>query len=191
MSYVNEGAGDLEKLKAALSSVAASFGSADAVLEALGLSDMPQAQRYGILFGVVVFVLTLASVMALLVLGGSFRRLVEQAETGNPTLLRAHDARAQRALLLEELLEGRERMLAENCPKMARTEKTTNLTKMLLNVGPRKSGVGDGDDDGGDSPNESKKIEDEDAIRSTNYPPFYVQNYEKAYRKCQDRPGGT
>lgn len=191
---------DLEKLRKAAAEIVARFGSMDNLLESLGLSDMPTAQRYGILFGFVVFTLTLAAVLALLVFGGSFQRLTEQSEAaGQPTTpLTAHDVRSQRALLLEELLASRERMLKQNYPPPAVTEGLTNLTSMLLNEAPRilrsssGSGGGSGIGIGIGSDNHNKESKDADNNGNNYYiPPLYQENYEHAYRKCQDRPGGA
>eukprot|EP00568_Trieres_chinensis_P012233 CAMPEP_0183303602 /NCGR_PEP_ID=MMETSP0160_2-20130417/8975_1 /TAXON_ID=2839 ORGANISM="Odontella Sinensis, Strain Grunow 1884" /NCGR_SAMPLE_ID=MMETSP0160_2 /ASSEMBLY_ACC=CAM_ASM_000250 /LENGTH=78 /DNA_ID=CAMNT_0025466525 /DNA_START=275 /DNA_END=507 /DNA_ORIENTATION=+ len=68
---------DSEKLLLALREIR-NFASLDGILEYTGLGDMPPAQRYGILFGTVVFSLTIGTVLALLVLGGTFDRISEQ-----------------------------------------------------------------------------------------------------------------
>lgn len=161
MGYENADSGDLEKLQKAFGEILQKFGSVESVLEAFGLADLPLAQRYGILFGCVVFVCTVSAVLALLVLGGSFKRIKQQAETGEVTLLAAHDVRTRRSLLLEQLLEGRQRML-QHYPKPETTTGHTPLTKMLETVAPVKRVV----------------------------PPQYEENYTVAYRACQDRPGG-
>ena len=50
---------DYEKLQVAVGDVFHVFGGGpDSVLEAFGLADLPTAQRYGILFGSLVFVCT-------------------------------------------------------------------------------------------------------------------------------------
>jgi len=194
MPYSTDAAeGDLEKLRKAFSDIAVKFGSFDNVVEAFGLSSMPVAQRYGILFGCIVFVLTVTTVVMLLVLGGSFKRLAEQAETGEPTLLASHDARSKRPLLLETLLEGKDRM-AKNYPDRDRQRisdgQVTNLTKMLLNVAPG-SNIDDYFCAGNDDVVESKKEAEDDHDGKRHYiPPHYQENYQNAYRKCQDRPGG-
>lgn len=180
MGYSNDGSDDLEKLRRAFAEITTKFGSIDDILAAFGLADMPLAQRYGILFGFIVFACTITTVIALLTFGGTFKRIAEQAQTGDATLLTAHDARAQRALLLEELLDSRERMRG-NYPPAPRTEGLTNLTKMLLNVSPDSNVEDIGVEDG----KENKKGDGKRYV-----PAHYEQNYLKAYQKCQDRPGG-
>ena len=160
---------DFQKLQLAFAEITKSFGSVENVLEALGLADLPTAQRYGILIGALVFVTTVTAVVALLVLGGSFQRIAEQQKTG--TLVVSHDFRARldRPLLLERLLDARERMMKRNYPNAGkRTEGNTALTKMLLNVPPPPSGTKAENDNTG-----------------------YLKNYVVAYRKCQDKPGGA
>ena len=160
---------DFQKLQLAFAEITKSFGSVENVLEAFGLADLPTAQRYGILIGALVFISTVTAVVALLVLGGSFQRMAEQQKTG--TLAVAHDfkARLDRPLLLERLLDARERMMKQNYPNAGkRTEGTTALTKMLLNVSPPPSGTKAENDNTG-----------------------YLKNYVVAYRKCQDKPGGA
>ncbi|EEC49682.1 predicted protein [Phaeodactylum tricornutum CCAP 1055/1] len=183
MGYTNDGSDDFEKLRKAFKEVTAIFGSFDNLLEAFGLADMPQAQRYGIAFGCLVFLLTVIAVLTLLTLGGTFKRLEEQAQTGDATLLSSRDARAQRALLLERLLEGRERMV-RNYPDPPTTEKLTSLTKMLSNVAPQRL------DGLSELANESVTEEKKREIRRY-FPPHYEENYVDAYRKCQERPGGA
>ena len=182
MGYTNEQAGDFEKLKEAFRELTSTFGSFDNLLEAFGLSDMPQAQRYGIMFGLLVFTCTVTTVVALLVFGGSFQRIAEQAESGSPSLLSPTTARSQRALLYEQLLEGRKRML-QNYPPETLTTEPTNLTKMLLSDAP--DGIGEVADlvAGKKTKNAQKK--------ERYIPPYYEENYLEAYRRCQDRPGGT
>lgn len=182
MPYANDQAGDFEKLQTAFTELTAMFGSFEGLLAAFGLSDMPQAQRYGIMFGCCVFFFTLTAVIGLLILGGSFKRIQQQAETGEATLLSPADARAQRALLLERLLQGRERMV-RNYPEPPRTEDFTGLTTMLMNVAPNTHEIAELVHK--DSNNGKKKQEIRRYI-----PPMYEENYLHAYRKCQDRPGG-
>jgi hypothetical protein len=154
---------------------------------------MPPAQRYGILFGVVVFCCTVAAVLMLLAFGGSFRRMKEQAETGQATILSPAEARQQRSLLLERLLDGRERMM-QRYEQPALTDQPTKLTKMLLNEAPASSDDGDPDlvdDENKDTTNKGKGTSGEKKEVERYIPPYYEENYIKAYRKCQDRPGGT
>ena len=152
MPYNNNAAGsDFEKLQLALREITHKFGSLDDILVAFGLADMPTAQRYGILFGFIVFTLTVGTVLVLLVLGGSFQRIAEQAETGAVTVLTAGETRAQRALLLEQLLESRQRMARRyetttntssssssttNTLASTTTDAWTPLTRMLLQEAP-------------------------------------------------------
>lgn len=160
--------GDLEKLKIALAQITSTFGSVDNVMESFGLADLPSAQKYGILFGCFVFVGTVVAVLTLLVLGGSFERLAEQAKTGSVTIAHDYKARVDRPLLLERLLDARARMMRQNYPNQGqRQEDFTNLTKMLLNVPPPPKGKAAHDDEAG-----------------------YLKNFVVAYRKCQDKPGG-
>jgi hypothetical protein len=183
MGYANDGSDDFEKLQIAFRQIVGKFGSVDDVLEAFGLKDLPSAQRYGIMFGFLVFICTISAVVGLLVLGGSFKRIAHQAETGQTTLMSAHDARAQRALLLEQLLEGRERMI-QKYPKVERAEGYTPLTKSLMNVSPHKNYA---DVDG----SEKKEISEVKDEKGSKGPSLYQQNYVKAYHICQDKPGGT
>ena len=138
---INPESDDLDKLKDALRSILASVSSFDNLLVAFGLHDMPRAQKYGILFGVIVFTCTVAAVITLLVLGGSFKRIAEQSGSGEATVPDAVTARSGRPLLLERLLEAREWMMKTNYPttndgKHSDKDGHTNLTKMLLNVAP-------------------------------------------------------
>ena len=64
MPYNNDpGTGDLEKLQKAFSELTENFGSVENILDAFGLSDMPTAQRYGIIFGFLVFTGTVLSLI--------------------------------------------------------------------------------------------------------------------------------
>jgi hypothetical protein len=185
MAYsTTEVTGDLEKLQKAFQQVTAAFGSVDSILEAFGLANMPSAQRYGILFGFLVFITTVSAVLALLVVGGSFKRIAEQAVTGKPTLLTSTEVRKERPLLLETLLEGRERLQKNYAPPTL-TDQPTNLTQMLLNVAPDPVE----DDDEEDSTQEQG--EEKKSHKERYVPPYYEENYSSAYRKCQDQPGGA
>ena len=180
MGYSNSDTDDFEKLRIAFAEITDKFGSVDALLEALGLSDMPTAQRYGILFGCLVFFCTVSAVIALLVMGGTFQRIKQQAETGEATIVAPHDARSQRPLLMETLLDARERMM-QNCPPDQRMEGSTKLMQMLANVAPSNCGV---------SAKELLKLEGKKEQKPNYIPPLYEVNYCKAYRTCQDKPGG-
>ena len=187
MGYANEDAGDLDRLLDAFREITKHFGSFDALLEAFGLADMPTAQRYGIMFGFLVFTCTITTVICLLIFGGTFKRIAEQAESSDPTLLSAFAVRSQRPLLLEQLLDGRERML-RNYPPQPLTEEFTNLTKMLMNVAPDPVM----EDMGAlvettDSKNAKKN---QNGKKKRYMPPLYQENYLEAYRRCQDSPGG-
>jgi len=162
--------GDFEKLRMAFAEITSTFASVDNVLEAFGLADLPSAQRYGILFGCVVFIGTVTAVLLLLVLGGSFQRLAEQTKTGAVTIAYDYKARLDRPLLLERLLDARTRMMRQNYPDKQKEckEGFTKLTKMLLNVPPPPQGKSAKDDQTG-----------------------YLKNFVVAYRKCQDKPGGA
>jgi hypothetical protein len=179
MGYSNSDTDDFEKLRLAFAEITSKFGSVDALMEAFGLSDMPTAQRYGILFGCLVFVCTVSAVVTLLIMGGSFQRIKQQAETGETTVVAPHDARSQRPLLMETLLDARERMM-QNCKPEQRMEGPTKLMVMLANVAPenRKSSA--------------KELLHHATKDKKEYyiPPMYEANYCKAYRTCQDKPGG-
>lgn len=66
---------------------------------------------------------------------------------------------------MERLLEGRDWMIKTNYPKSeeGKSEKLTPLTRMLMTVAPKKGEI----------------------------PKGYEENYKNAYRRCQDKPGGT
>lgn len=176
MPYANSDISDTEKLYAAFQDVLSSFGSVDAILEAFGLASMPTAQRYGILFGFLVFCGTVSSVLILLVFGGSFKRIQEQALTGESTILTAGQARKERALLYEELLEARQRMVQDY-----ETSSQSPLLHLLLNQAPSDTAPPHLIMDENKAPKKRKE---------KFVPPLYKENYVKAYRRCQDRPGG-
>lgn len=176
MGYTNTETDDLEKLREALSYLLNMFTSVDGLLEAFGLSHMPQAQRYGILFGCLVFACTITAVIFLLAMGGTFQRLKDQEFGDGKAVLSATDARSQRALLLEELLEGRNRLMSKYPPEK-RSPEVTQLTSMLLNVTPQKV--------------PSTKVKDTEFVHTTSKQAEYQENYVKGYRVCQDRPGGA
>jgi hypothetical protein len=169
---------DFEKLTKAFGEVATAFGSWENLLDAFGLLHMPAAQRYGILFGCITFTCTIAAVLCLLTFGGSFQRIAEQ-QKGDATIPHAHQARSQRALLLERLLDARERMMKYYPPTPIVTDGFTNLTKMLMNAHPKIIET--------DSKDEKK---DGESTIIREYPDDYQNNYQVAYRLCQDSPGG-
>lgn len=168
---------DFEKLTKAFGDVAVIFGSWETLLDSFGLLHMPAAQRYGILFGCITFFCTLFAVFCLLTFGGSFRRIEEQ-QNGEATIPHSHTARAERALLLERLLDARERMLQYYPAPQTVKDGLSNLTKMLLNE-QSKPIAGEKDE----------KKDADDTVKRI-YPEGYQYNYEVAYRRCQDYPGG-
>lgn len=180
MSAGNNDPSDLDKLRNALASIT-SISSTDDVLAAFGLLDMPAAQKYGIMFGFLTFTLTVGAVLTLLTLGGSWKRIEEQARSGES--VSAPDAvtqRKRRALLLERLLEMREWMMEINYPekyicnynveKNGTTSKFTALTRMLMMVTP-------------------EEVEQKGNKRVV-FPKNYEEEYKAAYRRCQDKTGG-
>lgn len=156
---------DLEKIKQSLAAIT-SIGSFDDVLATFGLLDMPSAQKYGIMFGILTFVLTVIAVLSLLTLGGTWKRIEEQAKCGaSATAPDSVTQRKQRALLMERLLESREWMLKTNYPKtenVSKGDKLTPLTNMLMMEAPIVEKI----------------------------TKAYEENYKAAYRRCQDKPGG-
>lgn len=163
MPTLNSDLSDFDKVKQSLTAIT-SIASFDDVLAAFGLLDMPAAQKYGIIFGFVTFFLTVAAVLALLTLGGTWKRIEQQSKKGeSATAPDSVTQRKRRALLLERLLESREWMMKTNYPeKEEKGGKFTNLTKMLMTVAPKEGDV-------------SKD---------------YEEIYKAAYRRCQDKPGG-
>ena len=149
-------------------------------MESFGLSDLPIAQRYGILCGFITFVCTVSAVVALLIFGGTFKRIVEQSQTGKPSVESDYRVRLSRPLLLERLLSAQVRMMKLNYSnRPERKEGTTNLTKMLSSEAPPKSKAGE-------------KVENFDfSQQNAESMVGYKQNYFMGYRKCQDKPGGT
>ena len=158
---------DLDKLKEALS-ILTKYNSVEEVLEAAGLSTLPLAQRYGIIGGIITFTLTISAVIALLVFGGSFDRIVEQSENTAPILMDPVEARLKRALILEELLEKREIMMGEKAKRKKDHPCEKDHSKLacrLMNAPPPK--------------------------KATDYlGKEFEANYIEAYRVCQDKPGG-
>mmetsp|Transcript_15568 Transcript_15568/g.31689 ORF Transcript_15568/g.31689 Transcript_15568/m.31689 type:complete len:480 (-) Transcript_15568:240-1679(-) len=180
MSTGNNDPSDLDKLRDALASIT-SISSTDDVLAAFGLLDMPAAQKYGIMFGFLTFALTVGAVLALLTLGGSWKRIEEQARSGES--VSAPDAvtqRKRRALLLERLLEMREWMTETNYPeksngndkdeKNGTKSKFSALTRMLMMVTPEEV--------------------EQKGKKKIIFPENYEEEYKAAYRRCQDKTGG-
>jgi hypothetical protein len=197
MARVVENHSDFAKLQMAFDDLTTKFGSVDNLLEAFGLAGMPTAQRYGIMFGCLVFIFTVGSVLSLLILGGSFKRMAEEAETGTSTIQEGYRFRTGRALLLERLLDARQRLLDMNYADREKPrERKTNLTVMLLNVPPHvkaselpKTGLVEEKDHKKNNwfGLAIKENEDGEPVEVT---PGYQENYITAYRKCQDKPGG-
>lgn len=175
---------DFDKLVKAFSGIT-SINSVDDLLAAVGLLELPLAQRYGILFGCLTFFVTISSVLALLVFGGTFARLSEQSNTDKATIPDAVTAREGRPLLLERLLDAQERMMA-NYPEKYKNRKAssnfTALTKMLMNIAPKKIIVKD-------IMNNDAKTKQNEEVKK-HIPEGYEENYVHAYRRCQDKPGG-
>lgn len=162
---LNNELSDLDKIKQSLSAIT-SIGSFDDVLRLCGIIDMPRAQKLGIMFGCITFVLTVIAVLTLLTLGGTWKRIEQQAKSGaSATAPDSVTQRKRRALLLERLLESREWMMKTNYPEKegGKSCKLTPLTRMLMTVAPKEG----------------------DTI-----PEGYEENYKSAYRRCQDKPGG-
>lgn len=185
---------DLDKVFAALGGLTSSLGSFEDAMDVLGIGDLPSAQRWGILFGCVVFSATVSVVIALLIFGGSFRRIEEQARTGQATVTSSVDSRRARPLLLERLLDARE----EGAKRYAAPtlSERTPLLESLLNVAPRLR-----DNDGSsvaaprlvdDTENETTKTtkKGDGAKAAYHVPEGYQDDYVLSYRRCQDAPGG-
>ena len=201
MPSPNSELSDIEKVLDALSFLT-SIRSPEDLFEVFGLGKLPVAQKYGIFFGIGVFSVTIITVLTLLIMGGSFKRIAEQANGG--TIPTAIEERITRPLLLERLLESQERML-KNYPAESVTEGFTNLTRMLMNIAPDIAKAQEltatliEEEEGNDGNNDEKNV-----TKGTNQmkksreeelkkfiPDGYEANYVKAYRKCQDKPGGT
>ena len=169
MPAPNNSISDLEKITQSLSFIT-SIKSFDDVLAIFGLLDMPQAQKYGIIFGIITFILTVIAVLTLLTLGGTWKRIEQQAKSGaSATAPNSITQRKRRALLLERLLEEREYMMKTNYPEQKEKIneggqlQLTSLTAMLMTVAPKdKRDMSEG----------------------------YEENYKGSYRRCQDQPGG-
>ncbi|GMH85014.1 hypothetical protein TrVE_jg5123 [Triparma verrucosa] len=90
-------------------------------------TSLPRQHVYGMIGGTVVFVLTIATVIYLLVAGGTFKRIHEQEvlkkvpQTANPKAI------VNRSILLEDLADARAKMLSS--PR-------TSLSKKLMSVTP-------------------------------------------------------
>lgn len=186
MPVIKNESSDLEKLTEALSFIT-KVRNIDDVLAVFGVENLPTAQKYGILFGCIVFTLTISTVIFLLVAGGSFKRIAEQEQHGGAVIPDAVEERVGRPLLLERLLDAQER-LSKKYPAEKTGEEMSMLTKTLLNIAPdvakaqeiTASLVGDDKDD-----DQRKK----DLLKKF-IPDGYEENYIYAYKRCQDKPGG-
>ncbi|MEM1010151.1 MAG: hypothetical protein AAGJ35_14240 [Myxococcota bacterium] len=168
---------DFDKLAQALGFLG-NVNSVEDVLEIFGLASLPVAHRWGIVVGTIVFLVTVVSVLTLLVLGGSFQRIQEQEQTGEATVPNPVSMRGQRPLLLERLIDARERMMsAYSLPKL---EEPTHLMKIVLNQSIQVPKMADLTDENAHTRN----------IGRSKVPPGYMEAYVEAYRKCQDKPGG-
>ena len=173
---------DYEKLIQAVSEITSKFHNVETILQTFGLSTLPLAQRYGILFGFLTFITTIATVLLLLLFGGTFSRIAKQSskDPNDNTSIDASsapsDIRQQRSLIYEELLEQRKRMLLRYSSHNIRSDTSvTEFTKMLSNVLPSSlSGTNIAN-----------------ASLSSLQQRGYEENYKEAYRQCQDRPGGS
>lgn len=89
-------------------------------------TSLPKTHIYGMIGGTVVFVLTIATVVYLLVAGGTFKRIHEQEvekktpKTANPKAV------VNRAILLEDLADARAKMLKS--PKLPLIKKLMSVT---------------------------------------------------------------
>mmetsp|Transcript_7488 Transcript_7488/g.11317 ORF Transcript_7488/g.11317 Transcript_7488/m.11317 type:complete len:479 (-) Transcript_7488:66-1502(-) len=180
---LNNELSDMDKLWSAFSTITDHFSSVDSMLEAIGLANLPTAQRYGILFGIITFVCTVSAVISLLIMGGSFERIKEQTRTGSSSVPSVVEARNSRPLLLERLVEARERMMKQNYSDEKKiTQGYTNLTKMMVNIAP------------GVKAKEVAELVGEDGNKResgrSKIPEGYVEEYCIAYRTCMDKPGG-
>jgi hypothetical protein len=186
MKTLNADVSDLDKLFEALSFLK-NIRDFDSILAAVGLDSLPTAQKYGILFGIITFTVTVTTVICLLVLGGSFKRMADQAKTGVASIPDAIEERITRPLLLERLLDAQERLLDKYSQPLL-TEKMTPLCEMLLNIAPDVAKAKEVMDNLIVENEVDKKKKD--AKLKDFIPEGYEENYVQAYRRCQDKPGG-
>mmetsp|Transcript_13652 Transcript_13652/g.17218 ORF Transcript_13652/g.17218 Transcript_13652/m.17218 type:complete len:492 (-) Transcript_13652:76-1551(-) len=194
MPSANAELSDLQKALEALSFIT-SIRSIDDLFGVFGLHNLPVAQKYGIFFGCGVFTITIITVITLLIMGGSFKRIAEQEKTGGGAIPGSIEERVNRPLLLERLIESQERMV-KNYPSETLTENLTNLTKMLLNIAPdvarakKLSATLIEEEDSNGGKKDEIELKKKQAELKKFIPDGYEANYIKAYRKCQDKPGG-
>ena len=177
---------DLEKVLKSLEFIT-SVRSFDDVLSIFGLDNLPTAQKYGIIFGIITFTVTVSTVLALLVMGGSFKLIAEQSKTGGVAIPDAIEERVTRPLLLERLLEAQEFLLKKYHP-VQKTEGMTLLMKMFVNIAPDVAKAQEVTANFMVK-NESDKKKKDEKLKAF-IPEGYEQNYISAYRRCQDKPGG-
>ena len=113
--------------------------------------------------------------------------MTEQAQTGGASIPDAIEERVTRPLLLERLLEAQQRLL-EKYPIPAKTEKMTPLCEMLVNIAPDIAKAKEMTANLTVENEADKKIKD-DKLKDF-LPDGYEKNYVRAYRRCQDKPGG-
>lgn len=197
---------DLDKLLSAFGSLR----SAKDIFDVFGVGNLPQAQKYGIFLGIGTFVVTVSSVIALLFLGGSFKRIADQAEgieASASVIPNAVEERVGRPLLLERLLEASDRMWKSYVDRgsggeegKVGKEEVTVLTKMLVNIAPDITKAQEilarlGDNkDGNTTTKKKKKVAQKKKKKeelNKLVPDGYEQQYIEAYRKCQEKPGGA
>lgn len=178
---------DLDKIFDALSFLT-SIRNFDDVLAVFGLSNLPTAQKYGIIFGCLTFTVTVLTVVTLLIMGGSFKRIAEQAKNGGSSIPGAIEERVSRPLLLERLLEARERLL-KKYPEPEKTHEMTPLTNMLLNIAPDIAKAKEVTASIVATSSEEDKKKTNETLKQF-IPEGYEDNYIEAYRRCQDKPGG-
>eukprot|EP00546_Thalassionema_frauenfeldii_P022322 CAMPEP_0178906700 /NCGR_PEP_ID=MMETSP0786-20121207/6967_1 /TAXON_ID=186022 /ORGANISM="Thalassionema frauenfeldii, Strain CCMP 1798" /LENGTH=538 /DNA_ID=CAMNT_0020578429 /DNA_START=280 /DNA_END=1893 /DNA_ORIENTATION=+ len=173
---------DLEKLSQAFSKLTSHFSSTEDFLSAFGVNDLPIAHRYGIFYGTLVFVLTVTAVLALLVMGGSFDRIAEQAKTGDIAVSDPITSRTDRNLILERLVDARDRMMKENYRPPETSSNRTKLMDMILNISLATCvDISELTDEDEKKRNKQQKF----------IPPGYHEDYVDAYKVCQDTPGGA
>jgi len=205
---------DLDKLLSAF----ASLQSAEDIFDVFGVGNLPQAQKYGILLGITTFVVTVSSVIGLLVAGGSFKRIADQAEDGvEVSIPNSIEERLGRPLLLERLLEASERMRKSYRDGDAvvatdggdgdkrETKEFTILTKMLMNIAPdvekaqaKMAGLVEENKTRAKKNRKNKKKSVQEKMKEVDklnlnefVPQGYEQHYIEAYRKCHEQPGGS
>ena len=187
-SRIPDGSSDWDKLQLALETLTTQLGLTGNGSVASDVMDfwtnLPVAQQYGIVLGCITFTCTVGTVLLLLIWGGSFQRMQQQAITGQATLLSPTQERQERPLLLQHLLDAREYMMKLQQHGQQQTTNANNkdaatltpLTTMLLNVVP---------------PHLNKKQTKQNQQEQKEELETYERLYKVAYRSCQDAPGGA